>query len=80
MKYPKVKMAKEALYVNCSGEELHCNGKRKVECVSFCHHTHRHRGYGDEKCSGACCLMDCSLNSCDKKTLKRWFFIDKRVG
>lgn len=26
------------------------------------------------------CLMDCSSSSTDKKTLKRWFFIDKRVG
>ncbi|KAL3498674.1 hypothetical protein ACH5RR_041406 [Cinchona calisaya] len=26
------------------------------------------------------CLMDCLRSSSDKKTLKRWFFIDKRVG
>ncbi|CAJ1943426.1 unnamed protein product [Sphenostylis stenocarpa] len=25
-------------------------------------------------------LMDCSHSSSDKRTLKRWFFIDKRVG
>ncbi|KAF8032847.1 hypothetical protein BT93_D1664 [Corymbia citriodora subsp. variegata] len=38
-------------------------------------------GFGDEKFSGSLCLMDCSPNSSsDKKTLKRWFFIDKRVG
>ncbi|KAJ0041990.1 hypothetical protein Pint_17228 [Pistacia integerrima] len=67
-------MAKEALYVILQHQFL------LLPLISFCHHTHRHRGYGDEKCSGACCLMDCSLNSCDKKTLKRWFFIDKRVG
>ncbi|KAJ4956617.1 hypothetical protein NE237_013400 [Protea cynaroides] len=36
--------------------------------------------FGDEKFSGSLCLMDCSHNSSDKKTLKRWFFIDKRVG
>ena len=30
--------------------------------------------------SGSLCLMDCLRSSSDKKTLKRWFFIDKRVG
>lgn len=35
-------------------------------------------GFGDEKFSGSPCLMDCSPSSSDKKTLKRWFFIDKR--
>lgn len=32
------------------------------------------------KISGALRLMDCLPSSSDKKTLKRWFFIDKRVG
>ncbi|KAG8652809.1 hypothetical protein MANES_06G135301v8 [Manihot esculenta] len=32
------------------------------------------------QCSGLPCLMDCPPTSSDKKTLKRWFFIDKRVG
>ncbi|TYH81390.1 hypothetical protein ES332_D03G197700v1 [Gossypium tomentosum] len=37
--------------------------------------------FGDEKFSGKLRLMDClSPRSSDKKTLKRWFFIDKRVG
>ncbi|KAJ0049478.1 hypothetical protein Pint_15922 [Pistacia integerrima] len=36
--------------------------------------------FGDEKFSGSLRLMDCSPTSSDKKTLKRWFFIDKRVG
>lgn len=30
--------------------------------------------------SGRLCLMESSTNTSDKKTLKRWFFIDKRVG
>ncbi|MFS7914348.1 hypothetical protein Hanom_Chr02g00152321 [Helianthus anomalus] len=30
--------------------------------------------------SGSLCLMESSPNTSDKKTLKRWFFIDKRVG
>ncbi|XP_043810407.1 probable trehalose-phosphate phosphatase F isoform X4 [Manihot esculenta] len=36
--------------------------------------------FGDEKFSGSLCLMDCFPSSSDKKTLKKWFFIDKRVG
>ncbi|KAB2000626.1 hypothetical protein ERO13_A12G218800v2 [Gossypium hirsutum] len=36
--------------------------------------------FGDEKFRGSPQLMDCSPSSSDKKTLKRWFFIDKRVG
>ncbi|GMH26632.1 hypothetical protein Nepgr_028475 [Nepenthes gracilis] len=35
---------------------------------------------GDEKVSRSSCLMDCCHNCSDKKTLKRWFFIDKMVG
>ncbi|XAR70432.1 hypothetical protein NMG60_11027278 [Bertholletia excelsa] len=38
-----------------------------------------HCSFGDE-ISRSLCLMDCSPSSSDKKTLKRWFFIDKRVG
>ncbi|KAG2681471.1 hypothetical protein I3843_11G146600 [Carya illinoinensis] len=34
----------------------------------------------NEKFPGSLCLMDCKPSSSDKKTLKRWFFIDKRVG
>ncbi|KAI9076667.1 hypothetical protein K1719_041432 [Acacia pycnantha] len=33
-----------------------------------------------EKLQGNFFLMDCSPRSSDRKTLKRWFFIDKRVG
>nr|POF15475.1 hypothetical protein CFP56_60903 [Quercus suber] len=36
--------------------------------------------FGNEKFPGIVCLMDCAPSSSDKKTLKRWFFIDKRVG
>ncbi|KAF8027093.1 hypothetical protein BT93_E0113 [Corymbia citriodora subsp. variegata] len=36
--------------------------------------------FGNEKISGTQHLMDCTPSSSDKKTLKRWFFIDKRVG
>jgi hypothetical protein len=32
------------------------------------------------KISGALRLMDCLPSCSDKKALKRWFFIDKRVG
>ncbi|CDP09918.1 unnamed protein product [Coffea canephora] len=38
-----------------------------------------HFSLGNE-ISGSLCLMDCLQSSSDKKTLKRWFFIDKRVG
>uniref|UniRef100_A0A6N2KRQ1 Uncharacterized protein n=1 Tax=Salix viminalis TaxID=40686 RepID=A0A6N2KRQ1_SALVM len=36
--------------------------------------------FGDEKFPGSACLMNCFPSSSDNKTLKRWFFIDKRVG
>ncbi|KAK4557937.1 hypothetical protein RGQ29_007610 [Quercus rubra] len=36
--------------------------------------------FGNEKFPGIVCLMDCAPSSSDKKTLKRWFFIDKMVG
>ncbi|KAH7687721.1 LDL receptor-like module domain-containing protein [Dioscorea alata] len=39
-----------------------------------------HCSSGNEKCSGFHRLMDSTHNCTDKKTLKRWFFIDKRVG
>ncbi|CAN1754818.1 hypothetical protein LINPERHAP1_LOCUS5597 [Linum perenne] len=32
------------------------------------------------KCTRALPLMDCSPSICDKKSLKKWFFIDKTVG
>jgi hypothetical protein len=34
----------------------------------------------DGQFSGSACLMNSFPSSSDKKTLKRWFFIDKRVG
>lgn len=33
-----------------------------------------------DQVSGSRCLMGGILRSSDKRTLKRWFFIDKRVG
>ncbi|KAE8683798.1 Trehalose-phosphate phosphatase A [Hibiscus syriacus] len=36
--------------------------------------------FGDVKFRGSLRLMDYSPTRSDKKTLKRWFFIDKRVG
>ncbi|KAJ8536682.1 hypothetical protein K7X08_035083 [Anisodus acutangulus] len=48
--------------------------------ISTCNQKIEVKKREDVQFPGLFCLMDRTPGCCDKVTLKRWFFIDKRVG